>query len=1216
MLTARLAAFEIRYQLRNPVFWVSTAIFFLLGFGLSASDNVSFGAPGAVNENSPFTVTLATAVFATFYLFVITAFVANAVVRDDATGFGPMIRATPVGRTSFLAGRFVGGLVIAILGYIAIPAGIALGAAMPWVDPETVGPNSFALYAWPFLVIAIPNLILSAALLFSLATLTRSMLASYIGVLVLVMGYLTVNIVLSADPSWQDTVARYEPLGTGAIGEVSRYWTATEMNTKPIPLEGNLLFNRIFVLGLSVLFLGIAWARFSMTERAPSRWRQRRLARQAEAEAAPIRAPATSIRPAAIPGMEPAPEREAYNPLAATRSFGFGHALASFWLRLRAEVMFVLKSPGLIVLLLISVAFAALNLIFSETIYGTPSYPLTANVIETVIGSASLFSLIIAVFYGGELVWRERDVKIGEIIDATPVPAWAMFVPKILAIFAVLLAMAFAGMATGVIYQLGKGAGSIDYGLYLSAYVVPQSIDLLLIAVLAVFFQVLSPNKYLGWGLFLVWFLVRIFMSNLGYSNILYNFGSGPAEPLSDMNGTGGFWVGAAIARAYWACFGVVLLVIAHWAWPRGTVVAVVPRLKGIARRTSLASGGIALAAIAGMVGTGLVIHRNITELNRYETSDEAEARLAELERKYLKYESLPRPVITDVVFNVDIFPDERRMKVVGGYAMRNDSGVPITELHVRQGDDGVVFTRLDIPGAKLVSHDKRHAYRIYRFDTPLAPGATARLDFASDTWRRGFANSGAATDIVDNGTFVNNFTFAPLVGMSRQGLLQDRTARRRQGLPAELRTPKLEDTSAQDENYVRADWVNSRITVSTAADQVPIAPGNKISDKVEGGRRIAVFQSPAPILNFFSVQSARYAVAEEQVGPVLLSVYYDPKHDWNVPAMQKALKTSLAYFERNFGPYQFGYARIIEFPGYQSFAQAFAGTMPYSESIGFAADVRDPETIDYVSYVTAHELGHQYWAHQLIGADMQGSTLLSETLAQYSALMVMKELYGEDKIRRFLKFELDRYLAGRKGDPLPEQPLIRVENQQHIHYRKGSLVMYLLQHRLGEDAVNRALSRLVARYKFKGAPFPRSLDLIAELRKEAKTPEDQALITDLFETITIYDLKAEAATSKQRADGKWVTRITIDAGKFYADGKGVETPAKLAERIEVGAFMARPGTGAFAKTDVLAMQPHVVRTGEQVVEVVTVRKPAFVGVDPYNFYIDRNSDDNLVAVD
>ncbi|TAD82132.1 MAG: aminopeptidase, partial [Sphingomonadales bacterium] len=911
MLTARLAAFEIRYQLRNPVFWVSVAIFFLIGFGLSASDNVSFGTPGSVHENSPYAVTFALGLLALFYLFVITSFVANAVVRDDVTGFGPMIRATPVGRSSFLAGRFIGGLAIAILGYMAVPLGIALGAAMPWVDPETVGPGGFATYAWPFLVIAVPNLILSSAVLFSLATVTRSMLASYIGVLVLVMGYLTVNIILSAEPSWQDAVARYEPLGIGAIGEVSRYWTAAEMNSRMIPLDGNLLINRVLALGWAALFLAVAWLRFSMTERAPSRLRLRRLAKQAARAAK-----AEAMAPQALSGP-------------VTRNFGADHVLASFWTRLKAEVLLVLKSPGLIVLLLIALAFTALNLVFSQTIFGTPSYPLTANVIATVIGSMSLFTLIVAVFYGGELVWRERDVKIAEIIDATPVPAWAMFVPKILAIFTVLLAMALAGMVAGVIYQLALGAPSIDVGLYLSAFVLPQSIDLVLIAVLAVFFQVISPNKYIGWGLVLVWFVSRIFLTNLGYTNMLYLFGGGPGEPLSDMNGTGGFWVGGLIARAYWGCFGVLLLVFAHWAWPRGTVVAVMPRLKGLGQRISLASAGIALAATAGMVGTGLVIHNNIKVLNRYETADESEARLAEYERKYLQYAKLPRPVVTDVEFDVAIDPAARRMDVTGHYILRNDSGVPITELHVRQGDEGTEYARLDIAGATLASHDTRHFHRVYRFDTPLAPGATTRLDFTSQIWRRGFANRAAATDIVDNGTFVNNSAFAPIIGIDQRGLLTDRTVRRRQGLPAELRMAKLEDTAAQAENYIRADWVNARITISTAADQVPIAPGNKVSDEVRNGRRIAVFQSPAPILNFFSVQSARYAVAEDRAGAVQLSVYHDPRHAWNVGGMLKAMKTSLGYYERNFGPYQFGYARIIEFPGYASFAQAFAGTMP-----------------------------------------------------------------------------------------------------------------------------------------------------------------------------------------------------------------------------------------------------------------------------------------------
>ena len=126
--------------------------------------------------------------------------------------------------------------------------------------------------------------------------------------------------------------------------------------------------------------------------------------------------------------------------------------------------------------------------------------------------------------------------------------------------------------------------------------------------------------------------------------------------------------------------------------------------------------------------------------------------------------------------------------------------------------------------------------------------------------------------------------------------------------------------------------------------------------------------------------------------------------------------------------------------------------------------DMRDPEALDMVTMLTAHEIAHQWWGHQVLGARMQGASLLYETLAQYSALMVLRRLRGEDKIRRFLQFQLDRYLSGRRTQVLAEEPLVSVEiGQDHI-YGKGAIALYLLQRRIGEDAVNRALRRFVDR--------------------------------------------------------------------------------------------------------------------------------------------------------
>jgi ABC-2 type transport system permease protein len=1193
---AGITAFEVRYQLRNPVFWVGVAIFFLIGFAVTASENINIGTPGAVHENAPYAIAVATGVFTLFYLFVITAFVANAIVRDDSSGFAPIVRATPVTRAQLVLGRFLGGFTIALLGYIALPFGMAAGSVMPWVDPETIGPQVISYYAWPFLLFAVPDIFLMSALLFALATRLRSMMAAYIGTVALVIGYLISTSVVGQKIEYRDVMARYEPLGTSALGEATRYWTQSEMNSKLLELSGPLLFNRVLAVVLGALLLAFTVWSFSMTERAPSKWRLRRVARS-EARETELAAISPQLGGGAILARDQRPSR-----------------WAQFMARLRLEVRQVLLSPGTLILTLFGAGLSAVLLLFGTSVYGTPDHPTVSATMTVVRGGFGLTILLIAAFYGGELVWRERDRNINEIIDSTPVDSWIITVPKILAIFVVLLAINVAGMATGIFYELVGGAHQLGVLSYLTWFILPAALDGLLLAVLAVFVQVLSPNKYVGWAILFVWLVGGIFLSNMGYSDPLYRYAQGPSIPLSDFVGQGSFWIGSAVFQFYWLCFAIILVVLAHMLWPRGTDLSLRVRLRRMGRYATATSLSIIAVAAVAMAATGAYGYYNIKVLNRYETSDDLEKYSADYERKYLKFEKLPMPAVTRVTMDVQLYPRQRRLVSTGRYDLQNKTGVPIRDVHIRQGDRDAKFLELQIPGARLVSYDPRFAYRIYRFDQPLAPGATAQLTWKSQVWRRGFRAGSPATDILANGTFSNNFDFAPLIGMDRSGLLQDRAKRRRQHLPPELRPAKLEDMSATARNYIHADWVMSDITFSTDAGQTPIAPGNKVSDVTQGGRRTARFVSPAPILNFFSIQSARYNVATREHNGIELSVYYHPGHDWNVPKMLNAMGAALDYYRAHYGPYQFNYARIVEFPGYASFAQAFAGTMPYSESIGFNANTNDPTKIDFTTYVIAHEMSHQYWAHQVIGADMQGGTMTSETLAQYSALMVMKHLYGPDKIRRFLKYELDSYLRSRASEAVEELPLERVENQQYIHYRKGSVVMYLLQQRLGEDAVDRALARFDAKWRFKGPPYLRSLDIIAEFRKEAKTPEQQQLITDLFEKITLYDLKVADAKTHKDATG-WTTTLTIKADKFYANGKGVETRTRLAEPIEIGLFTARPGLGAFSSKDVILMQLRPMVNGTRQIVVHTARKPSFAGIDPYNYYIDRNSDDNVKEV-
>jgi aminopeptidase N len=387
------------------------------------------------------------------------------------------------------------------------------------------------------------------------------------------------------------------------------------------------------------------------------------------------------------------------------------------------------------------------------------------------------------------------------------------------------------------------------------------------------------------------------------------------------------------------------------------------------------------------------------------------------------------------------------------------------------------------------------------------------------------------------------------------------------------------------------------------------IAPGTLEQEWSDKGRRYFHYKMDKPILNFYSFQSARYEVRHDRWQDVAIDVYYHPGHDFNVDRIIKGAKAALAYDSKRFSPYQHRELRVVEFPRYATYAQSFPGTIPFSESFGFIAkvDANSRKDLDYPFYVTAHEVAHQWWGHQLVPAWVRGGTVLSESLSEYSALMVMKQAFGAAQMRRFLRYDLDRYLMGRAGERRHELPLAQNEDQQYLHYRKGSLALYLLQDLLGEDTVNGVLHDLLVDYAFTGPPYPNVTALIDRLRKV--TPPDKAyLIDDLFESIVLYENRADSASAVRRADGKYEVTLHATAGKVHAGELGDEKEVPLADYIEFGVD-DRDGYP-------LVRERRLVKQRGQVVRLVVDVRPGRAGIDPDNKLIDRKPTDNMVSVD
>ncbi|MEP7011313.1 MAG: M1 family aminopeptidase [Acidobacteriota bacterium] len=1198
--------FELYQTLRSPLFWGTGLFFATMTFGAVTSDSITIGGGiGNVQRNAPFVILQLLSVMSVIGVFVTTAFVAGAALRDFERGTHELFFSKPMAKLDYLGGRFAGSLVASTGVMVLCSLGILIGSFMPWLDAERIGPTLAGPYLFALALLVIPNLLLTGALFFALAAASRSWLVTYVAVVVFFAGFFIASLMLG-DVDHQTLGALLDPFGASAINLATRYWTVADKNTALPPLSGILLWNRLIWTGVGLAVLSLSFATFRTSAGAPTYGALgRQMRRRKKTEAGAVE-PQVRLAPVAVP--------------AASRDFSSGRNRSLFFHALRRETVGVWKSIPFVVML----AFGMFNLAGSSVVrferFGTKVYPVTALMLDNIQGSFVFLLVIIVTLYAGELVWRERELKVAEVTDALPVPSWVPLLSKIGALWIVILTFLTVGGLTAIGIQLSQAYTHVEPSLYAKGLAI-DAVRFLLAAVLAVFFQVLCNQKFFGYLAMILFLISQTVLASLNFDHRLYRFADVPSMTYSDMNGYGHFLQGFAWFNLYWACFALLLLVGAVLFWVRGSESVWRLRAREAKARFRGPWRALAAAGLVAWVAIGGWIFWNTNVLNAYVPTDEKEHRQAEYEKQYRKYKDLVAPRIVDAEANVDIFPDERRVEIAGRYVLKNKSNRPEDTIHL-QLDPQVKVRRLSLDPKWRTHFDEVQGYSIYKLPVPLAPGATMELSFQLTAEEKGFVTQDSQTSLVYNGTFFNNGQFFPALAYDESRQLQDRNDRRKYGLPPAVRMAKLEDANARRNNYLSgdADWIGFRATVSTSADQIALAPGYLKREWREGNRRYFRYEMDRPILNFYSFLSARWAAKKDVWHPgkenVAIEIYYDPAHAYNVDRMIDSAKKSLDYFTAKFSPYQHHQVRILEFPRYASFAQSFPNTIPYSESIGFIADLRDPENIDYVFYVTAHEVAHQWWGHQVIGGAVQGGTMLSESLAQYSALMVMKKEYGKEKMRRFLKYELDQYLQGRGGELIEEMPLMRVENQPYIHYRKGSLVFYALQEAIGEETVDRALSRYVGEVAFQEPPYTYTPDLIKILR-EVTPPGDQGLITDLFETITLYDLRATTATWTKRADGKYLVKLAVDAKKLHADGRGVESPLALDDSIDIGVFGEKEAKtkGGKKEETVLYLAKHRLTQPISTFELVVDAKPIEAGIDPLNKLVDRTSDDNRMKV-
>ena len=1198
-----IAYFELQQGFKRVSVWVYFIMFFGLSFlianilgGAFTGASIVIGNQGT-NINSPLLIAELQTVFSIFGVLIFAAIFGNAGYRDYETNMHPLFFTKPVKPSSYFLGRYIGAFALSLFVQLGITLGLMIGFLMPYLDQDAIGIFRLDAYLQPIFVMVMPNIFLIGAILFSLAILSRRMLPTYLASVVLLFGYLTSsNLMSDIETRW--IAALLDPFGGGAVSELVRYWTPTERDSLLIPLGKWLVLNRLIWMSIGAVFFGLGLWKFEF-------FHEGGIFKKKQKDEKDL-----SIDEQQDPDLGYSTMKPVFNSKT---------IWSQFKTQINIEIKRAFRDPYFLAIAGTAAGFLLLNQSAIGKMYGVNTLPVTYEVLAVLSGSFALFMLIIITFYSGQIVWRERELRADQIMDSLPVPNWIPMISKLVALMILPGLMLAVLMVVGVGIQAWRGFFDYEILLYLKKLFILDWTRYMLLCVLAFTIQVLVNHKYLGHFLMILYFIFGIFAGQLGLNHTLYYYGSGSGAPYSDMNGFIPYIPRLISYKLYWIFFATLLIIISNLLWSRGTASNIKSRLSSVKIRMNNYVGFGLLVFTSLFVTVGSYIFYNTNILNEYHRPKYYEKRSADYEKKYKKYKNEPLPKITSVKGEVNLFPSESRVKFSGIYKMKNKTDSNIDTMHSNFSTNFPYNKYEWSIKNELIERDSTYGWDMYVFDPPILPGDEFFLEFEGERKRKGFNNGGVDMTVVENGTLIFSSQILPTFGYDTDRELRQKRTRKKYDLDDEQDPmPAYDDPEGLKNSILGddADWVDYEMIMSTDLDQIAMTPGYLQKEWTENGRRYFHYKMDKPIHNLFAFISGRYDVMKENWNGIDLEILYHPKHNYNLETMMNSMKKSIDYYSELYGPYPYRQCRIIEFPRYSAFAVSFPNTIPFSEAIGFVMDVdlEDPEDLDMPFWVTAHEMGHQWWPHQVSGGNVQGSAFLSEGLSEYSAVSLLSKEKGEKQLRKFLKYELDKYLMGRAMESKHEPSIVQTEGQQYIHYNKAGLIMYTLSDFIGRDRFNKALGEFIDRFRYQSEPYANIGTFVETIKNN--TPENlKYLVEDTFEKITLYENKAKEASAIKNQNGTYSVTFTVEAKKVYSDSLGIQTPAVLNDWLEVGILGDSEINGVEQEVPIY-LEKVIIADSISTYTFDVNQKPTKAGIDPMNKFVDRDIDDNMIRVE
>ncbi|MDD2791663.1 MAG: M1 family aminopeptidase [Sediminibacterium sp.] len=1049
--------FDIKSYFKTPVFYVMLVL--LVTLAVYGGTVARFVVSENIFSDSPYQISFVTAFLSLTTIFFSTLLASHMLFREADAHFELILFSTPISTRKFILGRLASLLVVSFGFVFLFSLSFLVGQSLGNTNPAS---SSFKLlhYLYPQIVFCFINTLFVTSVLSLVGVLSANKMLVYVSGLILYIIYM-ITLVYSGSPLMAQSMPQSEqaqlisafvdPFGLSAFFQQTSNWTIEQRNTQLVSLSGIFLINRVAYFLVSICLISICIFKFRVAQPAYGR-KVKTVGLTADTGIPPSYKPATSY----------------YNNNAQIRAvFSFA----------KIDLIYIVKSIPFIITVLALLFAQGMELysVIEKGVRLPQNYASSGLMVSAIIQTFYGLCIFVVLFYAYEIFWRSRNVNFFQIESSTP-GYRIVFFAKWFSLSIVLFLFSLLMVSEGIVFQLIFRYPFISWTIYCKVFWI-CTVPLILLGGLILVLQTNAGHKLIGLGLAAVF---TIFMATTAGKTVisfpLLRFLQTLHFDYSDMNGFGEYLPVFTLRLLFGIGITGILVLIFN-----------------LSGKELLQWRLFLLLALLGI----LTVYGGSGMLNGYQAKD-ADAGLkmqANYEKSFRKYNNLPIPTITDVITNVDLYPEKNAYTVKGTYILENKTTEGIDKILVHFKNDFKIRNATLISAKRNIPIEEKNQL-VYLPET-LLPKQKLKFVFEMDYEWKAINGHQSFNAIVGNGSFIRISNYYPQFSYQADLEIQDAQKRIAFQLGEATRPRAFSAPKSLNDDFINLD-----MSVSTSSDQQVIGIGELVKQWSTVKRNHFRYKTNAPIPFRFALSSARYATKKDFYKGKYFEIYYHPDHPENVEHLLKNAKLTMDYCEANFGAYPF---RTIRFAEVSSFTNGFAATaypttIYMTENTIFHANITSDQQQDVINELAGHELSHLWWGNNQISPDeREGAAMLTETFAMYTEMMVYKKMYGEAKMKDRIEMHLGIYMDN-KGFA-EDQPLYKVRpGDSHISYSKGAVVMYKLSQLIGEDKVNRALRNFLEKNKYPNAK-PVSLDFIRELYLIADV-KIHPRIDDLFMSI------------------------------------------------------------------------------------------------------------------